>query len=374
MQAKAVIIGSGHYVPEPTITNDELCDAFNAYVTQTNTSNKAAIDAGTMIALRESSSEFITKASGIQERHVIAKEGILDPQRMQPLIPMRQDDEISVQCEFALQSAQKALAAANCDAKDIDLVIVSASNLQRLYPGIAVEVQKALGTRGFAYDMTVGCSSSTFAIQVATDAIVSGSATRALIVNPEIMSPQINWRDRDSHFIFGDASTALILETAQRTNKPKSWNILGTKLYSNFSSTVRNNSGYMNRCDPQDISEDDKLFYQQGRKVFKDICPLIPVFIQEHLEELKVPLSDIKRFWLHQANSNINLHIFKRMKGREPIPGEMPMILNEYGNTSSAGSLISFDKYHEDLPSGALGILCSFGAGYSAGNVLLQRQ
>ena len=309
MHPAVTISGSGHHIAPECITNEELCKTFNTYVQQTNEINKDAIERGDIQPLPESSPAFILQASGIKQRYVLAAKGILDPDIMQPIIPRRCDDELSLQCEFGLHAAKKALKAAKRTGEDIDLIILAASNLQRMYPGIAMELQAELKAPGAAYDMVVGCSSASFAIQAACSAIQTGAAKRALIVNPEIMSPQISWRNRDSHFLFGDVSTALVLERADESEAAQPFDIVGIKLFSKFSSNIRNNAGFLNASDPEDTSLKDKRFYQQGRRVFKDICPLVPAFIKEHLEELNLTVSDINRFWLHQANLNINMLI-----------------------------------------------------------------
>ena len=108
-------------------------------------------------------------------------------------------------------------------------------------------------------------------------------------------------------------------------------------------------------------------------KVFKDIIPLAANFIREHIESLGVDASKIDRYWLHQANANMNRLIIKRVIGRDPSPGTAPIILDTYANTAGAGSMIAFHLHNEDLPVGSQGVLCSFGAGYSIGSVLLEK-
>jgi beta-ketodecanoyl-[acyl-carrier-protein] synthase len=100
---------------------------------------------------------------------------------------------------------------------------------------------------------------------------------------------------------------------------------------------------------------------------------MVAELIAAHLAENKLNVSDVKRFWLHQANLNMNLLIARKLLGRDAEPGEAPVILDTYANTSSAGSVIALHKYQEDLPSGALGVLSSFGAGYSIGSVILRK-
>ena len=372
MSTGIAISGSGTFFPAPVITNEELCAAFNEFVRRENVRNADAIAAGTAQPLLESSPEFIEKASGIKQRHVWEKGGVLDPDRMCPNIPDRPDEVISIQAEVAVKAAEAALERAGRCGEDVDMVLLATANLQRMYPAVAMEVQAALGARGFAYDLSVGCSSATFPIQIATDALRAGNASCALVVNPEIMCGHANWRDRDSHFIFGDAATALVIEPAERA-RPGSFEILGTRLMSKFSSNIRNNGGYLNRCDPEHQFDPDKLFYQQGRKVFKDVVPMASHFMMSHMESLGIDQRRVSRYRLHQANINMNQAIYRRMVGEEPTQARAPMVLHKYGNTASTGSIISFHENHEDLPAGALGILCSFGAGYSIGSVALRR-
>ncbi|WP_404362334.1 beta-ketoacyl-ACP synthase III [Marinobacter sp.] len=371
---KAVISGTGLYTPPATIDNDELVEAFNAWVKLYNEEHAQEIARGEMEPKQPSSSAFIEKASGIKRRHVIDREGILDPQRMRPNIPDRSDEEPSIQCEMALAACQEALEQAGRTPADVDAVIVACSNFQRPYPAIAIEVQEELGVEGFAYDMNVACSSATFGLQAAVNSIENGSARAVLVVSPEICSGHLNFRDRDSHFIFGDACTAILVERESDVDAGKGFEILGTRLVTRFSHNIRNNFGFLNRADPSGVSKPDKLFVQQGRKVFKEVSPLVAETIQSHLASLDLAPEQLRRMWLHQANLNMNELIARRVLGRDATREEAPVILDEYANTSSAGSIIAFHKHRDDFKAGDLGIICSFGAGYSIGSVVVRHR
>ncbi|RJG14051.1 beta-ketoacyl-ACP synthase III [Pseudomonas cavernicola] len=368
-----VISGTGLYTPANSISNDELVESFNTYVRQFNADNAAAIERGELEPLNESSSAFIEKASGIKSRFVMDKAGILDPQRMTPRIPERSNDEWGILCQMAVGAAEEALARAGKTAADVDGVIVACSNLQRAYPAVAIEVQAALGIQGFAYDMNVACSSATFGIQAATNSVQLGQARAVLVVSPEICTGHLNFRDRDSHFIFGDAATAVLLERADLATSKHQFDVVSTKLLTQFSNNIRNNFGFLNRAGEEGIGAPDKLFVQEGRKVFRDVCPMVAELVGTHLRENGINVSDVKRFWLHQANLSMNQLITKKLLGREAEAHEAPVILDTYANTSSAGSVIAFHKNQDDLPSGALGVLSSFGAGYSIGSVILRK-
>ena len=366
------ITGSGVWHPDTVITNAELCDAFNVWVRRENEKNAAAIAAGTATPLRESTPEFIEKASGIKQRYAADKVGPLDPDRMAPNIPQRPDEEICLQAEWGVNAAQRALAQAGREGKDVDYVVLGTSNLQRLYPALAIEVLDALGGTGSAFDLALGCSSATMAITLAVEAVQLGKAKCALAVTPEITTGFLNFKDRDSHFIFGDASVAVVVEPLA-TARPGSYEVISTHAMARFSSNIRNNGGYLTRCDPSRANDADKLFYQQGRRVFKDVVPMAAKFIGEHLAMAGVAPTDVSRFWLHQANSNMNDLIAQRLIGRSPTALEAPLILEEYANTASAGSAIAFSKFNDDLPKGAYGIMASFGAGSSLGSILVRR-
>lgn len=370
---KAAISGTGLFTPSDSISNDELVESFNKYVQNFNAENADRIESGEVEALQESSSAFIEKASGIKSRYVMNKEGILDPQIMHPLLPERSNDEPSILCEMAVKAANDALKNANKTVEDIDAVIVACSNLQRAYPAVSIEVQHHLGIEGFAYDMNVACSSATFGLQAALNAVQTGTAKAVLLINPEICTAHLNFRDRDSHFIFGDVCTATVIERADTVAIEGAFEVVSAKLKTAFSNNIRNNFGFLNRCAPGSENNPDKLFVQQGRKVFKEVSPLVAQMINDHLAENALNASDLKQMWLHQANLSMNQLIAKRVLGRPAEASEAPVILDEYANTSSAGSVIAFHKNRGSLQKGEYGVLCSFGAGYSVGNIILKK-
>ena len=256
---------------------------------------------------------------------------------------------------------------AGVTADDIDVVIMACSNMQRAYPAVAIEIQTALGIQGYAYDMNVACSAATFGLKQAADAIKTG-ARRVLLVNVEITSGHTDFRSRDCHFIFGDVATASIIED---TESKTGFDIIDTHLFTQFSNNIRNNFGYLNRS--EDAVVDDKLFRQDGRKVFKEVCPLVAKIITKQLEKNQILPTDIKRFWLHQANASMNDLILKYVVGKDADRSLVPIILDEFANTSSAGVIIALHRTAHEVNDGEYGVLCSFGAGYSVGSILVQK-
>ena len=367
-----VISATGLFTPEESISNDELVASFNEFVRRENARNADAIAAGEVEPLTESSVEFIEKASGIKARHVMAKASVLDPDIMAPRWPERGNDELSVLAEIGVAAARQSLERAGRDAADVDAVLCAASNMERPYPAMAIEIQQALGIDGFGFDMNVACSSATFGIQTAADYIRSGNAKSVLVVSPEITSGHLNWRDRDSHFIFGDVATAVLVEDMSLAPAGH-WDILGTRLKTVFSNNIRNNFGFLNRASPGSEGAADKLFVQEGRKVFKEVVPMVAQMILDEAERLAIDPTGLRRLWLHQANAGMNRLIAQRVLGHEANDDESPTVLDTYGNTSSAGSIIAFHLHHDDLNKGDTGLICSFGAGYSAGTVFVRK-
>lgn len=378
---KAVISATGLWTPEASISNEELVEAFNAYVDKWNRENAEAIAAGTLDPLDHSSAEFIEKASGIKSRFVLSKDPILDPDIMAPRLPARPNDEPSILAEMAVKAAEDALSRAGKTAADVDAVIVACSNLQRGYPAIAVEVQDLLGIEGFGFDMNVACSSATFGLEAARGLIYGGQAKSVLVLNPEICTAHLNFKDRDSHFIFGDVATAILVER-EDVAPAAHWDIIGAKLITQFSNNIRNNFGFLNHTAPEDDGMHgprgrkgltDKLFVQNGRSVFKEVVPMVAAMISEEAQKLGLDPNTLKRMWLHQANLNMNVLIAKKVLGKDVDIAQAPVVLDEYANTSSAGSIIAFHKYSDDFAAGETGLICSFGAGYSAGAVFVRK-
>ncbi len=372
--ARVQISGTGLFTPKESISNEELVSSFNKFVDEYNESNKESIQKGEISALEKSNADFIEKASGVKSRYVQDKSGILDTSFMRPKLRERSENELSNLAEIGSIAGQDAISNAKIDPNNIDAVIVACSNLERPYPAIAIEIQNELGIKGFAYDMNVACSSATFGIQNIYDMIKSGSIRSAIMINPEMCSGHLNFKDRDCHFIFGDVATAVVLEELKEEQvSDNCYEVLGTKLLTEFSNNIRNNYGFLNNSSPEGIGKADKLFHQNGRKVFKEVVPKVASLIKDHLESHSIDINNIKGMYLHQANESMNKLISKYLLGFEADQSLAPIVLDEYANTSSAGSIIAFHKNNENLSKNDLAIICSFGAGYSIGNVIVKK-
>jgi beta-ketodecanoyl-[acyl-carrier-protein] synthase len=368
-----VISGTGLFHPEDSVSNDELVNSFNTYVSDYNQQHADQIANGELELLKESSSEFIEKASGIKNRYMRSKADVLDPQKMWPYFQERSDDELCEQAEAGVIAAKQAMLKANKSADDIDAVIVSCTHKQRDYPSIAIEIQQALGIEGFAFDMGVACSSATFGIQTAVDSIKAGHARRILMITPEMGYGQVNYRDRDSHFIFGEANTAVLLEREDLCTTDSGYRIIDSSLATQFSNNIRNNRGAFDRSCPEKMYAPDKLFYQQGRKVFKEVTPMVIEKVLSMLAKHGIESTDVKRYWLHQANINMNRVICEKLLGKDFDFLQAPVVLDEFANAAASGSIVALHRYYDGLQAGDYGVLCSFGAGYSIGCIILQK-
>lgn len=369
---RVIISGIGIKIPEASITNEELVESFNIWV---EGENRRREQNGEEL-LRKSDPAFILHASGVKKRHVIEREGILDPTRMAPRIPPRPNDALSLEAEFGIASAQRALDHAGLEPRDIDLIICSASHHQRPYPAIAIEMQQAMGTSGIGFDMGLGCSSALAGLHVAINLVRSGAHKRVLVTTPEIITGHLNFRDRQTHFIFGDASASMVVEAiGEDETRPGRFEVRDTRMWTQLSSNIRTNLGYLTRTaqeDPYMVDMEGNMIEQVGNKVFKEVTVAGHRFIVDFLAEHGLTPDDIRRFWLHQANARMNAMILKLAFGHEVGHDRAPMVLERLGNTAGAGAVIAFQENHADMKAGDYGLLCAFGAGYSIGGALLR--
>jgi beta-ketodecanoyl-[acyl-carrier-protein] synthase len=370
---EVVITGTGLFTPPHAISNAELAASLSIAVNRWNEEHASEIEHGDVIARTLPDAEFIERASGIKSRYVMDKQGVLDPDRLRPHLPTRTEDEHSLQVEMALPAVFEALAQAGRRPEEVDCVIVGCSNIQRAYPAVAIELQHALGAGGWGYDMNVACSSATFSMQAGVDALKNGSANCVVVVHPEITSGHNNFALRDHHFIFGDACTAVVLERAADAVAAEQWRVLGLRLSTSFSNAIRNDFGFLNSSEDDPRDPFDLVFRQHGHRVFKDVVPMVVEHMAAQLRQVDIDAAAVRRFWLHQANLKMNQLIAKHLLGRVPDELEAPVILDTYANTSSAGCIIAFHLHRADLASGDVGVLCSFGAGYSIGSLVIEK-
>jgi beta-ketodecanoyl-[acyl-carrier-protein] synthase len=151
------------------------------------------------------------------------------------------------------------------------------------------------------------------------------------------------------------------------------WRVLGRNMMTKFSNNIRSNFGFLNASEDPEPDFDDRYFVQEGRKVFKEVCPMVAEMILNDMASFGLKPDQMKRLWLHQANINMNMLVARKVFGREFEPDEAPVILDEFANTAGAGSLVAFHRHNDGFEAGEKGLICSFGAGYSAGTVFVEK-
>ena len=275
---------------------------------------------------------------------MVDKAGMLDPERMAPEHPRAAErGDLAPGRDRGRRGEAKRSRAGARTGREIDAVICAASNMQRAYPAMAIEVQEALGIERLRLrherGLLLGHLRHPDRGRLRRPA---GQARAVLMVNPEICSGHLNFRDRDSHFIFGDVATAVIVE--RRRTPTGGWDILGTRLKTQFSNNIRNNFGFLNRAAPGRASgprqavrpggpqgvqgsradgrrDDRRARRRPGHRPARPEAPVAAPGQHQH-ERL----------------------IGKRVLGRDATPGENAIMLDNYANTSSAGSIIAFHK------------------------------
>ena len=321
------ILGTGAYAPKRVLTNKDL---------------ESMVD---------TTDEWITARTGIKERRVAAE-----------------GEDTS---DMAVVAARHALAMAGCRPEDIDIIIVGTISADMPLPSCAVIVQAKLGaSRAFAFDLSAACAGSLFALSIADQFIASGSAKRVLVIGAELLSRLIDWKDRNSCVLFGDAAGAMVVGP---TTDPER-GLLSTHLHSDGTAAdILNIPGGGSRH-PQSHDVIDKNMHKvhmNGREIYKFAVRVLPAAIREALDANGLEVSDIDHIVSHQANARIVESVLERLG----VPLEKCWLnLERYGNTSSASLPISLDEANRAgrLKKGDLIAMMAIGAGMAWGSALMR--
>lgn len=368
---QVVLTGSGFHVPPYEVTNQQLAEVYNRYVSQFNQENGSAIEAGQIAPLKESSPDFIEALSGIHSRYFLTRDGILDPDIMQPLLPATGLERPSFQLQLAVPAIQQALDEAGVRPEQIDALYLASSLCERTFPSVAIELQAFLGAQGMACAIHMAASSALYALQQAHLLLQTGAAQRALIVVPEINSAQLDFRDRFSHFLFGDGCAVLLLEREDVAVCKAGFVVHSCQVASHYSTQIHNLNGDLLRTHPESRYLLERLYRQSGPSVGETLLPLVCAHIQQHLDSAGLAVGNITQFWLHQANQHFQSAIAASLG---LAPERLPSLLQQYGNLAAAGAPACFHHFKHILASGEHGIMAAYGAGYAMGSVLLTRR
>lgn len=306
------IMGTGSYLPENIVTNDDLAK------------------------IMDTSDEWIASRTGIRARHLVKEE---------------------TTAQMSAEAAKKALDEAGMKAEDLDLIIVGTLSGDYVTPSTACEVQAILGAeKAVAFDINAACSGFMFAMNTAYAYIHSGIYQNALVIGAETLSKLMDWNDRSTCVLFGDGAGAAVVRADKAGLIHFTQGADGSKgMVLSCRGRMNNNPLVKNSGKPDYVSMD-------GQEVYKFAVSTVPVSIQKVLEEAGLEVTDIKYFLLHQANIRIIQSVAKRLKADM---NKFPTTLEHCGNISAGSVPILLDEVNKKgmLQRGDKLVMAGFGAG-----------
>ena len=323
---RAVITGYGSFAPEKKLTNQDLAK------------------------MVDTSDEWITSRTGIKVRHITT------------------DSETTAL--LATEAAKRALAEANLDAADLEIIIVATITPEMVFPSTASFIQRSLGAKkAWVFDLCAACSGFIYGLGIVQQFLESGRFKNALVIGAETLTKITNWSDRTSCILFGDGAGAVIL---QRRNDGRGI------LYSTMSTAgdrweALNCQAYGSRYPADKKLDDPNKIYMviKGREVYQQAVRRIIEAVNECLDHCNLSIDDIAMIISHQMNARIIESAAKRLK----LPdGKMYLNIAEYGNTSAASVPLAFDECIRNgkIKRGDIVIFVAFGAGLTWGANVIQ--
>ncbi|MCQ2466578.1 MAG: ketoacyl-ACP synthase III [Clostridia bacterium] len=318
------IKGLGSYLPSKILTNQDL------------------------EKMVETSDEWIVERTGIRERHI-------------------SDPNTETVSEMAIKASRAAIEDAGIDPLEIDFIVVASTTNNMVFPTTACLVQGAIGAdNAQCFDMSSACPGFLTAFNVAQNFITAGQCKTALVIGSECLSNYLDWTDRGTCILFGDAAGAMILQADEETDDfHKCIMKADGKRYGCLKCESK-----MQRISEEDIKEKSR-FYMEGREVFKFAATEVPKVILELCEKYSIDLNDIDKLVLHQANKRIIEAVSKRLS----VPmDKFPMNIERTGNTSAASIPVLLTELKDagELKRGEKLILSSFGAGLTWGAAYIE--
>ena len=323
MSMKAVIKGTGAYLPEKILSNADL---------------EKMVD---------TTDEWITQRSGIKQRHIAA------------------DDETTA--DMAIAAGKQILENAGVSAGDIDGVIVATTTPDQTFPAVAVKVQAALGIPpGLAFDVQAVCTGFVYALATANNFIAAGQAKRILVIGAEKMSSIVDWEDRTTCVLFADGAAGVILEAQEGSDDISARGVHSTHLYAKgeMSDLLYTDGG------PSSTGQAGHIV-MQGREVFKYAVSYMASVVNEALEENDVKPEEIDWLVPHQANARI---IEATAKKLNMSMDKVVLTVDHHGNTSAASIPLALHEAVSDgrIKQGDLLLLEAMGGGLTWGSALVR--
>ena len=322
MTAYARILGTGGYLPDKVVTNDDLAK------------------------IVDTSHEWIYSRTGICERRIAA------------------DGQTT--CDLAEQASRAALAAAGCSGSDIDLIIVATTTPDRIFPSTACLLQERLGNRGApAFDVQAVCTGFIYALATAEKFIRSGSARRALVVGAETMSRIVDWTDRSTCVLFGDGAGAVVVGADTEAG------IISSHLHADgtYKDLLTVAGGISEH--PEILRQGAAHVRMRGNEVFRMAVTTLDNIVEESLAASGLQREDVRWLVPHQANTRIIGATAKRLG---MSMNQVIVTVDRHGNTSGASIPLAFDVAVRDgrIQRGDTVLMEGFGGGFTWGSILLR--
>jgi len=319
---RTAILGTGAYAPEKVLTNADL------------------------ERMVETSDQWITERTGIKERRIAAPG--------------------EVTSDMAVKAAVRALEMARTRAEELDLIIVGTISPDMPMPSCAVMVQAKLGAKNaFAFDLSAACAGSLYGMSIADQYIRTGSARRALVIGAELLSRVVDWTDRNTCVLFGDAAGAMVLGPSDDPQR----GILGIKLHADGGAAGVLSIAGGGSLHPQSAEVLERKLNKvamNGREVYKYAVRALPEAVLEALAAQGMTPADVTHLVGHQAN----LRIIESVCARLGLPIEKCWVnIHRYGNTSSASLPTTMDEANRAgrLRPGDIVAMMAIGAGMAWG-------
>ncbi|WP_169569551.1 beta-ketoacyl-ACP synthase III [Sneathiella limimaris] len=323
MMRRSIITGTGSYLPERVVTNDELAERV------------------------DTSDEWIVSRSGIRQRHVAA--------------------EGEVTSDLGTKAALKAMEAAGVTADDIDMIILATATPDLTFPASATTIQKNLGmTHGYAFDIQAVCTGFIYALATADNFIKAGQADRVLVIGAETFSRILDWKDRTTCVLFGDGAGAIVLEADEQPGTNQDRGMLTSHLHADG----RHRDLLYVDGGPSS-TQTTGFLKMEGREVFKHAVTNLANVVGEALEATGLSADDIDWLIPHQANKRIIDGTGRKLK---MDPTKVVVTVDRHGNTSAASVPLALDEAVRDgrIKKGDLLLLEAMGGGFTWGSALVR--
>lgn len=315
------ILTTAHYVPKRIVDNNELTNYM------------------------DTSDEWINSRTGISKRHIVSEENTSD---------------------LALKVAKELLKKANLKATDIDFILVATMSPDYLTPGVAAQVQGALGANNaYALDLNAACAGFVYALSVA-NGLMQIEGQKGLVIGAETLSKLVDWEDRTTAVLFGDGAGGFLVENVQDSHMLSiDLKTFGTDFDAIKAGKIANKNVFSG-----EITAASPYFEMNGREVYNFATRQVPMSIINALNKANLKLDNIDKVILHQANGRMVEQIAKKLK--QPIE-KFPTNIADYGNTSAASIPILFDELVENghVTRGDKLVLTGFGGGLSLGTAVI---